>query len=258
MKVITEYLEISDEVNRFYDTFLLEQLNITEHQLLEFQLKIPKFSKFIRATKNTFSKAQPKLKKVGIELKDIKYQVNQSKRKIVKELNTVNKKNIKNVSKKVTKIIVNDIEELTQKQKIIKSIAILIILVYVQLITIAIAGLIITPIFGTIGTIIFAACIVAPLTEEYAKRLAIKENYPWLYTTVFSLLEFARYFMIFTSGGLSIPVVAGARIAVVGMHFFTTWIQKKFHDTKNKNVSKFGYIVAVLIHAAWNAMAILN
>lgn len=109
---------------------------------------------------------------------------------------------------------------------------------------------------------------VAPLIEEYGKRIAILKNYPWLYTGMFAALETGIYITKFSSAvGLG-TVLVGRALANM-MHFATTAIQKWFADRekekqimrdpfgeKQPTVSLTGYFAGVAAHAAWNAIPV--
>ena len=98
------------------------------------------------------------------------------------------------------------------------------------------------------------SCIVAPIIEESAKRYALLNNYPFLYTGIFAGIEA----LIYIQGGA--PVFS--RIIAFIFHLVTVNIQKKFHDQsislKNEKFSKFGYYTAIVYHSLWNFFAVLR
>ena len=116
------------------------------------------------------------------------------------------------------------------------------------------------------------AICVAPLTdvltEELGKKIAVKENYPWTYTGIFAGTEFAMYIAqyIFNPAyatiraAISLGTFIIGRLFAVGMHFFTTIMQKSIVDNPDDAMtrdekSNLGYFVGVVIHAVWNSLA---
>jgi hypothetical protein len=115
--------------------------------------------------------------------------------------------------------------------------------------------------FG-LGSILLVV-ILGPIIEETAKRWAIKEDMPWVYTGIFAGLELIKYvFTLVEAGSLLIPTLI-LRISALMMHFSTTLIQKYFYDKDKEegNIStentEIGYILAIFIHVTWNVAAII-
>ena len=61
---------------------------------------------------------------------------------------------------------------------------------------------------------VFLFVVFAPMTEEYAKRIAIKLSFPLVYTFIFAIAELICYMF-----SLGIPVIA-ARVLPFVLHFF--------------------------------------
>jgi Flp pilus assembly protein TadB len=127
--------------------------------------------------------------------------------------------------------------------------------------------IIITPVAGTL----IATCLCAPLVEEFCKRTAIKGKYIKEFTIVFNMVEFTQYVTTF-SKMFKLSKLVIIRLFAVGMHISTTitqWIldnpklQEKLGISKDdedgqKKASLIGYILGVIIHAAWNTSAALG
>lgn len=112
--------------------------------------------------------------------------------------------------------------------------------------------------FGPELGMMVLSLILGPVIEESAKRYAIKENYPWVYTGIFAGLELLDYVIkIVFAGGLLIPALI-VRISTLMMHFATTAVQKYFHDkdelegNQDSTSTNIGYILAIFIHVTWN------
>jgi len=93
--------------------------------------------------------------------------------------------------------------------------------------------------------------LVAPLIEEYSKRISIKKGCPWLYTYIFAFGEFFLY-ILFNLPAASIYFVS-QRLLCVFMHFMFTAIQKEGHDS---GYDKQGFGLALSCHALQNFLAI--
>ncbi len=108
---------------------------------------------------------------------------------------------------------------------------------------------------------VLPAIIVAPITEEIAKQIAIRGNYPWLYTSIFAGTEMALYLVNLTAMGISLGVAVFARVIAVMFHFTTMIIQKSFYDegieTGDESKKQTGLFVAMILHCTWNSLASL-
>ncbi|GIU69062.1 MAG: hypothetical protein KatS3mg002_0298 [Candidatus Woesearchaeota archaeon] len=125
-------------------------------------------------------------------------------------------------------------------------------------------GTAIANIFGltaaTIFVQIFSIVLVGPLVEEWAKRVATKNNIPWLYTSIFAATEMVLYLlrMPFTLESIL------TRLAVLVFHLLTVFLHKMDVDVKEKKnqvievlvKGKTGFILAVIVHMLWNGMAL--
>jgi len=106
-------------------------------------------------------------------------------------------------------------------------------------------------------SVMLVSIIVAPLTEEFAKRIAIKDDFGWTFGFVFTGVETAGAIhkgvtAFGVKGSKNISRLVFLRLLAVVMHFTTIFVQKLFgKDSKN------GFYIAVLIHAVYNATAFL-
>ena len=151
-------------------------------------------------------------------------------------------------------------------EKIVNSLALIVAIILIQgILTVIIGGplsLILSPALLSQVALIIVATVVAPITEEYAKRLAIQEKYPWVFTGIFSVVEGLGYVMILIQAGAKIPAVIIIRLASIMLHFTTTYIQKTLSDkVKAEELDEkwdiIGYYVAVGVHATWNSLALI-
>lgn len=104
------------------------------------------------------------------------------------------------------------------------------------------------PATAGIAAMTILAVAVAPFTEEFAKRFAVKNRFPWLYTTIFAWSEFIMYFFRLAPViGVTKTIIA--RLLAVVMHYSTTKIQKVKEE---EGASEEGYTLAVIVHMVWN------
>jgi hypothetical protein len=135
-------------------------------------------------------------------------------------------------------------------------------------------GFLVTTICTLLGVadikLIILACCVAPISEEAAKRIAILKGYPWLYTGIFGGIEASLYvsvlsFRAIATGiftGQIISVVISSRLLGLAIHFALTIVQQQLHkeskESGPKFLSKFGFVIAILMHFVWNAAPFIN
>lgn len=151
-------------------------------------------------------------------------------------------------------------------EKITSSVFILLLVLIIS----SILGAISVSIFGSTTGTILIALVIAPFIEEYAKRVAIIQKYPWIYTGIFSGFELLAYTIgLVLKGGSIVPVII-IRLASLLMHFATTYVQKFFREKEGGNedqdvdnmkfktkMDTIGYFLGLSIHILWNTMALL-
>ena len=151
--------------------------------------------------------------------------------------------------------------DLELTDKVLRSIAIFVVLLFTSSLLASMAAVIIVPVFGAPMATAFAAVVIAPFMEEYAKRFALLQKYPFIYTGIFAGIEALMYIVILTTQGVPLLPVIIARALAVGLHFSTTHIQKLFHDKgkelNDKQTSLTGYYVAVGVHSLWNFLSVI-
>lgn len=120
--------------------------------------------------------------------------------------------------------------------------------------------------FGPTVGFYIGAVIIAPLFEEFAKKIAIKGDFSAEFTVVFNSSEFIQY--VFSYKELvGLTKIIKTRSMVVLMHVATTIIQYLSNNKKiqkllkldkeedKDKLSMIGYITGVLLHSAWNSGA---
>ena len=102
--------------------------------------------------------------------------------------------------------------------------------------------------------------IVAPMVEEAVKLWAVyAQKNPYIVTGVFAGSEVYYVMLQYSALGFNIVRMIGIRIISVLMHMITLMIQKYFKDKfSTVQMSLLGYIIAVLIHAAFNFFMLLS
>jgi hypothetical protein len=116
--------------------------------------------------------------------------------------------------------------------------------------------------FGGPVAAILAPLVIAPIIEEYAKRVAIAEDYPWVYTGIFAGFELLLYVIPVIMSGAAFGPFLILRVMSLVMHFSTTLIQKYFKEKGEEeryknNYGAIGYFLAVGVHMMWNLMAVV-
>ena len=103
--------------------------------------------------------------------------------------------------------------------------------------------------------LIVTAVLIAPITEEAAKSLALQKDiaYGKTWTFGFAITEMALYMIKGLSLGLAVVPLLIGRIIAVLFHMTTANIQAEYIE---QNDTFAGYVVAVLLHSAWNLIAV--
>jgi len=103
--------------------------------------------------------------------------------------------------------------------------------------------------------------ITGPLVEETAKRYAIEQEYPFIYTTIFAGLEGVLYVARMVAAGINLPLAVAIRVVGIIFHFSTLLVQmyykKKAINTGDESYDMIGFMVAFFMHATWNAACIM-
>ena len=237
--------------------------NNTEIILQEFNLKDVK-NKLINSYEKNIIVIQKVLKDYGIDTHKIKKEAVKLSQQI--KIDVKNRKDPKLVAntialaaKSIITSTANDIKKLNLSSKIVASLLILISVIFVN----TFLGVIAAIIFGSFGRILLIA-ILGPIVEEFAKRLAILQKYPFIYTGIFAGFEFLQYVIGLMLGGSgNLTKIIFLRVLTLGMHFATTIIQKYFTDQKEERdklpeyVSYKGYFIALGVHSLWNILALI-
>lgn len=165
------------------------------------------------------------------------------------------------VNKSITEGIIKSVTETVEDfggDDTSKSIVLLVIVIAINslIITLCSAVALTYPIVSVIPAI-----LVAPITEEIAKQIAIRGDYPWLYTSIFAGTEMAMYIIDLTSKGMALGLVVIARIISVMFHFTTMIIQKSFYESGvesgDETQKQTGLFIGMILHCTWNSLASL-
>lgn len=125
-------------------------------------------------------------------------------------------------------------------------------MVYIILIINTLFMAVVANIFGPIVGMLFLAIVCAPIVEEFGKYLAIKANIGPEFLLTFNIAEFSLYYVRMAAVGIPAATIFIIRLLPVLMHYATAWIQTEY---QSKGKDGIGYIIGVLMHAIWNAMA---
>lgn len=228
-------------------------------------------------TKSNIKTMEGTLKKYGLNVAEMKRDINKKflKYKNDKDLKRIqNKESLKKTMGDIRAYYKTKIEEIKEEkelsEKILMSLRILMQVLILSISISIIIGTILSYMTAailsqSIGVLVgefFSGVIVAPLVEELGKKVAINLKIPWLYTGIFSAVEFFMYVVWMLFMGMSLPLIVLKRSFAVLLHFSTTYIQKKISESddinmNNKEKQKLGYRVAVGVHALFNAVAMI-
>lgn len=116
---------------------------------------------------------------------------------------------------------------------------------------------------------VLTCCIIAPIFEEYAKKLSTRSGCIKEFYIIFNTFEFAEYVILYTPiVGLKNIVIT--RVVALGLHLTNTiinWLSdnKKVQELLNLDkeedkdkLSALGYISGVVIHAVYNGCALIG
>lgn len=159
-------------------------------------------------------------------------------------------------------------EELKQDKydtnKIWKAIICLVVVVVINSIIIAVFQILLGPFLGMkVGAI-----IIAPITEELAKKVSIKGKFTVEFAAVFNVYEFSSYVLQMGAARINIVSAAKLRLMAVGMHLTTTLVEYLTSNEKIQNalglkskedkdkLSFIGHCAGMMIHATWNFMSV--
>lgn len=144
----------------------------------------------------------------------------------------------------------------------------LVLFIYILTISVLVNS-VLTILMPAVGGTIYAI-IGAPIIEEASKSIAVKGGFEKEYMIVFNSYEFTSYVVQMTAIGIPIIDSILLRGAVVGMHNFTTYINKlfsteefrkkfKIKDTKDAKdqATLCAYTIGTLIHVSWNSASCL-
>ena len=105
-----------------------------------------------------------------------------------------------------------------------------------------------------IWTYNFNCIFLAPLIEEYSKRICFKKGFPYLYTYIFGFSEFFLYIFSYMIQSHDITLYfAFRRLVCVGMHYIYTLAQVQ---SSKEGYDGAGYFLAVIIHSMQNFLAL--
>lgn len=122
-----------------------------------------------------------------------------------------------------------------------------------------------TILFGPLGGVTITSIVIAPITEEISKLVAVrfeKDRSGLIYNVVFNVTEFMIHFNRMYNAGVPAPIAIGIRIPAIILHSVNTWLISigfKSDVEKGKSEDTAGSVATILtmcIHSIFNAMAI--
>ena len=263
--LFNESFEISaKEINKITNGF-----NIS-NSLLEAQIDSlleasqTKFDKFGLNS----SKMNSTIKKYGTEIgKTIKEEgITKSSRSKIADLFDKAYNDIERFNENKLGVNLTDAEKEKLKKfdnaNVLKSIGLILEIIISQLFCTIILSIIFGPAIGNFLVVTF----VAPITEETAKSIAIKNKYATEFTVIFNIFEASGYIIGLKGAGVPFANALRTRILAVGMHISTTiveWLSTnpkvleklgidKDDEEAKKKTRFIGQVIGMIIHFAWN------
>ena len=250
----TRFLDIMDLNENEYNKYIQE---------ISFSFKNKKVTPLIEKSKKAHNNNMKVIKRVlrdyGIDVKQLEAKARKVGSSIKSDLKNHNEKNItKKIADVVTKFIEESSEDLKDitDSKVKRSLLLLLCLFVIGSI-LSLPIMIISPQIG----IIIITCVIAPITEEVAKNIAIKGDYPWIYTGIFSGIEFVQFTTALLLSGVPLRAAILIRTITVIIHFTTTMVQKYFKEKgdkisdSTKNVT--GLYIGTIIHVIFNVLTLI-
>jgi hypothetical protein len=245
----------------------VEIYSLDPQLLQEFKLrfKVPKidFKKIKDRFTDSMKKMEDWLEKKGVPIAKVKIFIKRVAKKIMTVLKSVKSKaDAKAASAKLQKIFIKAFEDAQEADfwdQVVESARLLFLVLLVNslvnTVILILVALTLGPAIAPALSMALTAIIVAPFTEEVAKNLALRRNYPWIYVTFFAWAELLMY----VSAG--VPFII--RLLPLAMHYGTVWVQKYMYerglergDTESDSASA-GLKLGIVIHSFWNTLAIL-
>lgn len=251
----TRFLDIMDLNESEYNKYIQE---------ISFSFKNKKVTPLIEKSKKVYTNNMKVMKKLlkdhGIDINKLESRARGIGNSIKSDLKNNNEKSI---TKKIADVITKFIEESSEGLKHItdskvKRSLLLFICIFIINHCLMISIMVISPQIS----LIIGVCIMSPIIEEVSKNIAIKGDYPWIYTGIFSGIEFVEYIIILLLSGVPLRAAIPMRAITVIMHFVTSMIQKYFKekgdkiDDNTKNV--IGLYIGITVHVIFNVLLIFN
>jgi hypothetical protein len=250
-------------LKKYFEHFIKSELREGEEMLLQsasynydnFNIKLNE--NFVEQILNEGIDIQASVERIKHKLfgqkkriQDAGYDAEELEKKIKMKASTVaggvrGSKNPEAASKSITRTLVEIFKEIDVKH-IPKSLLLLVLIFIIN----SFAAAILTVMFGPIGGMVLTSVVVAPMTEEYAKNLSIKEGHSGTFFVVFNTAEVALYL----GKGASLAV----RMLPLMMHLTTTVVQRRIMKDPNgpDDKDKKAFATGVLIHGIYNFLAV--
>lgn len=247
----SEYLDIMGLDEQQYNEYIQEASSFFKNKKVT-----PLIEKSKKSYRHNMMVIKRVLKDHGIDVKKLE---NESRRVGNSIKSDLKNGNVKSITKKIAdtiNVFIKDSSQdllLSTDSKVKRS-----ILLFICMLAI---GLCFSTPFSLISLDVVIPVIIGPITEEIAKNIAIEGKYPWIYTGIFSGIEFVQYVIILLISGATLGGTVLLRLAAVVMHFVTTMIQKYFKekgdkiDDDTKNIT--GLYIGTAVHVTFNVLALV-
>lgn len=197
--------------------------------------------------------------KIGKELA-IKIKKERFDKNGAKNINKLTTQAIVKIKRNLIVDIKNIITDVSGGDDVVSSIILLSIVICVNTMFSALFTILLGPVGGNIIT----AVLIAPITEEIGKLVAVKiekDHSGNIYNVIFNVTEFTIYVTSMLSTGISLPLAIGVRIPAVIMHTVNNFIISTGYKKDIKNGHKeetagsVATMITMCIHGLFNALA---
>ncbi len=245
--------------------------SLNEEYFILNELKLNDFTidKIQKSFKHNLKTSEDFLKNRGINIDIIKNEAKKLKSSFIDMMDSnINPEDAsKKISSELSNFIIDNIKKFNIKpdekqnpslmKKLVLTYIILNIVVFLNtlFLTVMAEGFFIPP----EKAFALTAIVFAPIIEETGKAIALRSNFPYLYTGIFSFFEGLQYVIMLAVKGANIPLSILMRAVTVLMHFSTTIIQKYFYDKfgSESNMTKVSWVIAVLLHSGFNSLGLI-
>lgn len=210
----------------------------------------------VKRYKSGIRKLKLELSRLGVNIKELEYDTKQLSKRYSKQLTIAVNNADKNKIDGLTKNLFKDIGDLLIKFLEFIGRSWLAAFLFMAVLTISVVfTAILISFLGVSAGMIVGAVIVAPIVEEFSKRIALDSNIGNEYIFIFTFTEALIYIYAMKNVGTSLITAILIRIPAVVLHYSTYYIQKTSGETEQEKNKALG--IAMLIHSIFNGVSVV-